>query len=68
MKGQLFRLLAVLLLYAAVGDWRRTLYQPLWPNRIARADSAYRSLPISLSAYNALFLKFVKTLETIHAV
>ena len=64
MKNQLVRLLAVLLLHVAAGAAEASVSRSLvdW---IARADSAYRSLPISLSAYNSAVLEICKELETV---
>jgi hypothetical protein len=46
--------------------WRgRGSVSPSLADRIARADSAYRSLPISLSAYNSAVLEICKELETV---
>ena len=64
MKNQLVRLLAVLLLNAAAGAAEASV-SPSLADRIARADSAYRSLPISLSAYNSAVLEICKELETV---
>jgi len=63
-KNQLVRLLAVLLLHAAAGAAEASV-SPSLADRIARADSAYRSLPISLSAYNSAVLEICKELETV---
>ena len=64
MKNQLVRLLAVLLLNAAAGAAEASV-SPSLADRIARADSAYRSLPIPLSAYNSAVLEICKELETV---
>ena len=64
MKNQLVRLLAVLLLHVAAGAAEASV-SPSLADRIARADSAYRSLPISLSAYNSAVLEICKELETV---
>jgi len=63
-KNQLVRLLAVLLLHVAAGAAEASV-SPSLADRIARADSAYRSLPISLSAYNSAVLEICKELETV---
>lgn len=64
MKNQLVRLLVVLLLHVAAGAAEASV-SPSLADRIARADSAYRSLPISLSAYNSAVLEICKELETV---
>jgi pimeloyl-ACP methyl ester carboxylesterase len=64
MKIHLGRLLVVLLLHVATCAANQVSASPSLADRIARADSAYRSLPISLSAYNNAVLEICKQLET----
>jgi hypothetical protein len=63
-KNQLVRLLAVLLLHVAAGAAEASVSRSL-ADWIARADSAHRGLPISLSAYNSAVLEICKELETV---
>ena len=65
MKNHLVRLLVVLLVHVAPGAADEASVSPSLADRVARADSAYRSLPISLSAYNSAVLEICKELETV---
>jgi triacylglycerol esterase/lipase EstA (alpha/beta hydrolase family) len=61
----LVRLLVVLLLPAAAWAANQTSAPPSLADRVAKADSAYRSLPISLSAYNTAVRQICEELETV---
>jgi hypothetical protein len=58
-------LLVVLLLPVAACAANEASASPSLADQIARADSAYRSLPISLSAYNSAVLQICKELESV---
>jgi pimeloyl-ACP methyl ester carboxylesterase len=55
----------VLLLHVAPGAADEASVSPSLADRVARADSAYRSLPISLPAYNSAVFEICKELETV---
>ncbi|MGA8658579.1 MAG: hypothetical protein WB586_20770 [Chthoniobacterales bacterium] len=65
MEIHLARWLVVLLLPVSGYAATEVSASPSLPDRIARADSAYRSLPISLSSYNSAVLEISKELETV---
>jgi hypothetical protein len=55
----------VLLLHVAPGAADEASVSPSLADRVARADSAYRNLPISLPAYNSAVFEICRELETV---